>query len=149
MLLRIPTQPHVHKYVCRQLAGSERVSRRDSVGRIVLALLASNHYQENQWYMKVNLNCYTCETNLIVSVDQMVFALARTWSEWCTVQFNLMVDDLVKAEMCAYVDAKVGSGMMIKDALHCFVTRMGFSPDEYKFDSAKKAYYRYRNPNAA
>jgi hypothetical protein len=138
--ISFPVDPHVKKYLMRQY-GTETIPfrRNDPIHSFFLSLLErpSTVFKHSQ-YKKPSGN-------------KVKFVISRSIKEkvGCVlpdeniIHLNFFIDHLIKSEFYSFVDSKIEEGMRTKNAIEAFCEKYEMGEEDIKFETLKKAYYRY------
>lgn len=147
--ISIAVKPRVKKYLMR-LYGTDKIRFKQSYDPI--------HFHFLSLLDRPSVSFRNPNYKKLDSKEKIEFLISEDMKErtGCVIpeenvlHFNFFVDYLIKKEFFLYVDAflmrntKDGERVKIKNAIDRFLEEYELDEDDIKFETLKKAYYRYK-----
>lgn len=137
----IPTKKYIRAYIEACYGERPSVDREDIVGSKILDLLA----KPSKYY---DWECTDYETDIkiflpIKAMREHGVGLTKTSTRY----FNSFMTDVIKKELCTYLDIMTSQRVKLKHAIEEYQNHFSFTEDNFSSDTIKKIYDRYRKRN--
>lgn len=140
--LEVPVTPLVKKWLIRKYGKEPALSTKTAIG-ISLTYMINKHnrYLDKQ----VSMSNYSERIIIRMSAD-VFFRYGHTLTPTAVCHFNKYVLEEIYGIMFYGIDIETSMlpNRQIKDCIESFCDRYDFNEEEFSYERAKKAYYRYR-----
>ncbi|QCR23091.1 hypothetical protein [Pontibacter sp. SGAir0037] len=147
MILTFPVKvtSAVYKYLQVHLGPDYKLSETDHIGMYLYNLLRQP-LQDKQYDKSVEK--YTAKFPVRIVSSTVMNKRCKNCSSYTFYKFNTFIQNLLKAELHAYVDNHREFGLTMHGAIVEFMEKYDFCDEDYTFEALKKSYQRWKEDQA-